>query len=296
MEMDRMLSIGWIGLGNMGVPMVKNLLKAGFQVRVYNRSHERAEEVLKAGAVWAGSPKETVQHSDMTFTMVSDATAVEALLTGDGGILAAPLTGKIVVDMSTIGPEDSRRFAQLVKARGGEFLDAPVSGSVKPAQDGQLVILAGGNAEVFETCQPIFSALGKRSILFGDNGSGCLAKLVINLLLGITVQGVSEALVLADKVGLNRAQVLDMMLESALGSPFLRMKQQLFLENDFPAAFALRLMHKDIGLALDVAGQTGTPLPAASAANTVYSAAKESGKGDMDVSAVYLQLKEMAGL
>ncbi|MFC5653728.1 NAD(P)-dependent oxidoreductase [Paenibacillus solisilvae] len=294
--MNRLLSIGWIGLGSMGVPMVKNLLKAGFQVRVYNRSPARAEEVLKAGAVWAGSPKETVQQSDMTFTMVSDAAAVEALHTGDEGILAAPLAGKIVVDMSTIGPEDSRRFAQLVKEHGGEFLDAPVSGSVKPAQDGQLVILAGGNADVFEICQPMFRALGKRSILFGENGSGCLAKLVINLLLGITVQGVSEALVLADKVGLNRAQVLEMMLESALGSPFLRMKQQLFLENDFPAAFALRLMHKDIGLALDVAGQTETPLPAASAANTVYSEAIASGKGDLDVSAVYLQLKEMAGL
>ncbi|CAM3026621.1 NAD(P)-dependent oxidoreductase [Paenibacillus sediminis] len=290
-----MLKIGWIGLGAMGKPMAANLLRAGYQVYVYNRTKDKAEELLQAGACLASSPKEVSEHSDIIITMVSDSAAVESVLTRSDGILSAQLQGKIIVDMSTTGPNDSKKFSQLVNDHGGLFLDAPVSGSVKPAQDGTLIVLVGGDAEVYEKCRPIFDVLGKTSIHFGDNGSGSSAKLVINSLLGITMHGISESLMLASQLGLNTEQVLFMMSESALNSPLLQAKKQMLLQEEFPAAFALKLMTKDLKLTVDAATQANTPLPTVATVLNTFLAAKANNKGDLDMASVYLQLKEMAG-
>jgi 3-hydroxyisobutyrate dehydrogenase len=291
-----MLQMGWIGLGAMGKPMAFNLLRAGYKMNVYNRSKDKAEELLQAGAEWAHSPREVCERSEIIVIMVADALAVEHILTGPDGLFSTELKGKIIVDMSTIGPQDSQRFSELVKQRGGVFLDAPVSGSVKPAQDGQLVVLVGGETEAFEGCRPIFNVLGKAAIHFGGNGSGSSAKLVINSLLGITVQGISESLVLAEQLGLQRDQVLAMMSESALNTPLLQGKKEMFLEEQFPAAFALKLMTKDLKLAAQAALQANTPLPAVAATLNTFLAANANHKGDLDVASVYLQLKDMAGL
>jgi 3-hydroxyisobutyrate dehydrogenase len=280
----------------MGKPMAANLLRAGYPIHVHNRSKDKAEELLQAGAEWAHSPREACERSEIVVMMVADAAAVEQILTGADGILAADLQGKIVIDMSTIGPDDSRQFAGLVQERGGSYLDAPVSGSVKPAQDGQLVVLAGGEADTFERCRPLFDVLGKASIHFGGSGSGSSAKLVINTLLGITMQGISESLVLASRLGLQSEQVVSMIGESAVNTPLFQGKKEMLLREQFPAAFALKLMTKDLKLAANAAVQTDTPLPALSAALGTYLTAKANGKGDLDVASVYLQLKEMTGL
>lgn len=290
-----MKTIGWIGLGNMGRPMVSNLLKAGFEVHVYNRDQNKAKDVLEKGAKFAQSPKEIAETCDVIVTMVSDASAVEAVFTGDSGLLKGLSAGKTVIDMSTIGPDDSRRFAAWVNEKEAQFLDAPVSGSVKPAAEGTLVILIGGDVTTYQECLPIFDVLGKTSIHFGGQGTGSNAKLVINLLLGLTMQGVSEALILAEKLGLDREQVLQMITDSACNTPILQMKKQNFLTEEFPAAFALKLMTKDFGLALDAARKVAAPLPTTAAAHSIFTTAKATGKGDLDISAIFLQLKEMAG-
>jgi 3-hydroxyisobutyrate dehydrogenase-like beta-hydroxyacid dehydrogenase len=287
--------IGWIGLGSMGRPMAANLLKAGYEVYVYNRTREKADELLAQGARWAVSPKELAEICDVVITMVSGASAVDRMLNGETGVLAGLSAGKMVIDMSTISPDDSRRFAKQVADRGGQFLDAPVSGSIKPATDGTLLILAGGKKDTYESCRPLFDVLGKNSIHFGESGMGTSAKLVINLLLGMTMEAISESLLLAEKTGLQREQILQMFSESGVNTPLLQMKKQNLLNEQFPAAFALNLMLKDLGLALETADRTSAPLPAAAVVHTVFNAAKETGKGELDFSAVFLHLMEMAG-
>jgi 3-hydroxyisobutyrate dehydrogenase len=296
MEGSAMQRIGWIGLGAMGNPMAANLLRAGYQVHVYNRSKEKAEPLLQAGAQWAQSPREASERSDIIVTMVADAAAVEQLLTMPGGILESDLQGKTVVNMSTIGPEDTRRFAGLVEQRGGDFLDAPVSGSVKPAQEGQLIILVGGEADVLERCRPMFDVLGKMSIAFGGVGNGSSAKLVINSLLGMVMQGIAEALVMASGLGLNKEQVAALISESALNSPLFQAKKGMLLQEEFPPAFALKLMTKDLKLAADEAIRRNVPLPVVSTVLNTFLAANANGKGDLDLSSVYKHLKETADL
>jgi 3-hydroxyisobutyrate dehydrogenase len=291
-----MQTIGWIGLGAMGNPMAANLLRAGHQVHVYNRSKERAEPLLQAGAKWAQSPREVSERSDIIVTMVADAAAIEQLFTMPDGILASDLQGKVMVNMSTIGPEDSRKFAGWVQQRGGDFLDAPVSGSVKPAQEGQLIVLVGGEADVLERCRLMFDVLGKTFIHFGEVGNGSAAKLVINSLLGMIMQSIAEALVMASGLGLNKDQVAALISESSLNTPLFQAKKGMLLQEEFPPAFALKLMAKDLKLAADEAIRHNVPLPVVSTVLNTYLAANANGKGDQDLSSVYLQLKEMAGL
>jgi 3-hydroxyisobutyrate dehydrogenase len=287
-----LLKIGWIGLGYMGTPMAKNILKAGYPLYVYNRTKEKANVLVNEGAVLCETPQDLTEKADVIFTMLTDGSAVKDVLEQEDGILAGLEKGKIVVDMSTVSPEDSVLFAELVRAKEAAFIDAPVSGSVKPAEDGTLVILSGGNAEDIQKVQPTFDILGKKTVHFGENGKGASAKLVINLLLGITVQGASEALLLAEKLGLEKESTLKMILASAVGTPLITGKKPLFEKEDFPAAFMLKLMSKDLGLALKEADKNGTSLPLTKAADQTYGSAKEHGKGDLDLTAVFLELKE----
>lgn len=287
-----MTIIGWIGLGNMGMPMAVNLLKAGFSVRLYNRTMAKTEALVGQGAEACATPREVAETADMIFIMLANRDALNHVLEGENGLLAGLRPNQILVDMSTISPMDSTDIAQRVREKGASFLDAPVSGSVKPAEEGRLIILAGGDAEVVADCQPIFEVLGKRTIHFGENGYGSRAKLVINLLLGITVQGISEALLLADHVGIRREQVLEMIAASAVSTPLLEGKKEAFLQERFDAAFALKWMSKDLGLAIDLADEAGAELPLASTANDNFKQAVVAGRGELDVSAIYMHLKE----
>ncbi|ASS74777.1 3-hydroxyisobutyrate dehydrogenase [Tumebacillus algifaecis] len=289
-------TLGWIGLGNMGRPMVTNLLAAGYEVTVYNRTEATAAPFVERGAKLAASPKELAEQVDVVITMVSDSTAFHAVFEGEDGLLAGVRAGQTVIDMSTIAPETSRDAAAKLREKGGHFLDAPVSGSVKPATDGTLVILVGGERDVYEQHVPIFDVLGKKSFYFGDNGQGANAKLVINMLLGITMQGLSEALVLGAKTGLDRATLLEMVSVTACASPIIAMKTPSILEENFTAAFALKHMEKDFGLALEAAKQAEAALPATSAAHQSFIAAKANGHGDDDIAAILVQLEKMSGL
>ncbi|TCP54604.1 3-hydroxyisobutyrate dehydrogenase/glyoxylate/succinic semialdehyde reductase [Tumebacillus sp. BK434] len=289
-------TIGWIGLGNMGRPMVTNLLNAGYDITVYNRTASSAAPFVEQGAKLADSPKALAEQVDVVITMVSDSAALEAVLEGETGLLRGVRAGQSVIDMSTIAPEASRQAAARLQEQGVGFLDAPVSGSVKPATDGTLVILVGGPFELYEQHLPIFDVLGKRSFHFGDNGQGANAKLVINMLLGITMQGLSEALVLGAKTGLDRATLLEMVGVTACASPIIALKTPNIIDDNFAAAFALKHMEKDFGLALDAARQAEASLPATAAAHQTFLAAKANGHGDDDIAAILVQLEKMSGL
>lgn len=287
-----MHTLGWIGLGHMGEPMAMNLLQAGYKVNVYNRSQEKTVSLAASGAAVLHSPKEIAEQSDIIFTMLSDAHAVQAVLTQDKGVLEGIIPGKVVVDMSTISPEDSQSFAKLVSEKGGIYIDAPVSGSVGPAKAGQLVILAGGDEKSIERCRPYFNVLGKETIHFGSNSKGSSAKLAINLLLGIVGQGIGEALVFADKSGLDKEKVLDMISFSAVNTGLFQGKKEMYRKEEFPSAFMLALMAKDLGLVKAEADRLEATLPLAEVTDATYRSAKKNGKAELDMAAVYLELKD----
>lgn len=278
--------IGWIGLGNMGIPMASNLLATGYDVRVWNRTPGKAAPLVALGAKETATLSELVAQSDVLFTMVSDDDAVKAIYTGSDGLLRLPVQGKLAVDMSTISPDTSRFLAEQAKQAGLRFLDAPVSGSVGPAKEGKLVIMVGGEKADYEVVKPMLDKLGKAAFYLGPNGAGTSAKLAINLLLGITVQGVSETLLFARSLGIGTEQMLDIISESAVGTPLIRGKAASILADDYPAAFALKHMAKDLRLA----HEAGVSTPLAESVNATYRHALESGLGELDLMAILRHL------
>ncbi|WP_151697611.1 NAD(P)-dependent oxidoreductase [Weizmannia acidilactici] len=287
------MKIGWIGLGHMGSPMAKRILNAKFELFVYNRTQSKTEELASSGATVCTSPQEIAEKADVIVTMLTDNAAVEEVLRAENGILSGLSEGKTVIDMSTVSPDDSVRFAEWVKAKGGHFMDAPVSGSVQPAKEGNLVILVGGEKEQVDVCRPIFDVLGKTVIHFGENGKGSAAKLSINLLLGLIIQGASEALLLGEKLGLKKENIIEMISASACNTPIFQMKKNAFLNETFPAAFMLELMSKDLGLAKAEIEKNAMSLPLAGAVEETYRNAKANGAGKEDVAAVYRELKHL---
>ncbi|MBG9941489.1 NAD(P)-dependent oxidoreductase [Brevibacillus formosus] len=280
--------IGWIGLGNMGIPMASNLLAAGYDVRVWNRTPGKAAPLVALGAKETATLSELVAQSDVLFTMVSDDDAVKAIYTDSDGLLSLPVQGKLAVDMSTISPDTSRFLSEQAKQAGLRFLDAPVSGSVGPAKEGKLVIMVGGEQADYEIAKPMLDKLGKTAFYLGPNGAGTSAKLAINLLLGITVQGVSETLLFASSLGIGTEQMLDIISESAVGTPLIRGKAASILADDYPAAFALKHMAKDLRLA----HEAGVSTPLAESVNATYRHALESGLGELDLMAILRHLGE----
>lgn len=280
------MRIGWIGLGNMGIPMVGNLLKAGYQVTVYNRSKDKADPLLSQGALWADKPSQLWNNSDVVISMVSDDEAVKAIYK-QGILFDSKQTGKIAIDMSTVSPDTSKWLAKQCNEYGIQFLDAPVSGSVQPAREGKLLVLVGGDQEVFEKVRSIFEVLGKMVLYLGTTGSGSNAKLAINLLLGITVQGIAESVLFAEKQGIKTEDMLAIINESAVGTAISRGKTPSILADEYPAAFALKHAAKDLRLAIGA----GADLPVGQAANQTFQTALKEGLGELDLMAIlqYLQ-------
>lgn len=279
--------IGWIGLGNMGIPMASNLLAAGYDVRVWNRTPGKAAPLVVLGAKETATLSDLVAQCDVLFTMVSDDDAVKAIYTGTDGLLSLSIQGKLAVDLSTISPDTSRYIAEQAQEAGLRFLDAPVSGSVGPAKEGKLVIMVGGEQADFEVAKPMLDKLGKAAFYLGPNGAGTSAKLAINLLLGITVQGVSETLLFARSLGIGTEQMLDIISESAVGTPLIRGKAASILADDYPAAFALKHMAKDLRLA----NEAGVSTPLAESVNATYRHALEEGLGELDLMAILRHLE-----
>jgi 3-hydroxyisobutyrate dehydrogenase-like beta-hydroxyacid dehydrogenase len=279
-------TVGLIGLGLMGKPMGRNLLKAGFPLVVWNRTAFKAEDLVKEGAKLAASPREAAAQADVLVTIVSDPPALEEVVFGPDGALEGFRRGSVFVDSSTISPDLARREAAACAERGVDFLDAPVTGGTWGAEKGELVFMVGGKAEVFERTKPVFEAMGKRFFLLGPNGSGQIVKLAMNLILALEVQALAEAMALVRTAGI-KGERLSEVLQSSMGrSALMDVKAPLILKNEYPASFPLRLMHKDVRLALELAREQGIELPAGAAAFATYSAVKDAAKDDPDYAAV----------
>ena len=282
--------IGLIGLGLMGRPMGMNLLKAGHQLTVWNRTPERANELVAGGAALAKTPHEVAEASEFLLTIVSDPPALESVLWGrDGkndGALAGLRAGSIYVDSSTISPSLVGRIAAACRERGVRFLDAPVTGGDWGAREGNLVFMIGGDAETLRDAEPILGVMGKKWFHLGPSGAGQTVKLAMNAILALEVGAMAEALALVTRAGLKGEQLVEVMQASMARSGVLDVKSPLMLQGDYRPSFPLRLMHKDLGLALDLANQLGVALPATAAAREVYNFVKGEAKEDLDYSAV----------
>jgi 3-hydroxyisobutyrate dehydrogenase len=268
--------IGWIGLGLMGTPMAQQLVKAGYPVTVYNRNKDKEAALKELGAGTAITPAELIEQSDVIITMVTDDKAINDIFHSDEGLLNAGVSGKVIINMSTVSPAISKEIAMLCAAQGNAYLDAPVSGSVKQAETAQLVIMVGGDAAVFERVKSILEALGKSATLIGDVGAGNVAKLAINTLLGIHAQGLAEAVILAKQNGISPETLLNLLNNGALANPFMKIKGEAIMNGNYNAAFSLDNIVKDLKLAQDI----GLSSPLGEAALKTYAAAQPQFGGE----------------
>ncbi len=277
--------IGWIGLGKMGIPMSQSLIKAGYPVIVFNRSKEKEERLKASGASVASTPAAMIQQAEVIIIMVTDDKAIDDIFKGDNGLLGAGTSGKIVINMSTVSPAISREMAAACGQQGNHYLDAPVSGSVKQAEEAQLVIMAGGDESIFEKAKPILEKIGRLALRVGDTGAGNTAKLVINTLLGIQAQGLAESFAFAQQKGIKNTDLLTLINNSALGSPFIKLKGEAIVNNNFSVLFSLSNIAKDLRLAKGI----GLSTPLAEVAYQTFQDA-EPALGDEDIIAVYKQI------
>jgi 3-hydroxyisobutyrate dehydrogenase-like beta-hydroxyacid dehydrogenase len=284
-------TVSLIGLGLMGRPMGHNLLKAGFPLVVWNRTASRAHSLVAAGARLAGSAREAAAAADVLITIVSDPPALEQVLWGtdetSGGAFSAIKKGAIYLDSSTVSPALARKIANASSAKGIRFLDAPLTGGTWGAEKGELLFMIGGDAQTLEAARPVLLAMGKKIFHLGPHGAGQTIKLAMNLLLALQVDAFAEALALVTGAGLEGEKLVEVMQSSMARSGVLDVKAPVMLGADYKPSFPLRLMHKDLSLALDLGNQIGVPLPAAAAAREVYNAVKGSSKDDLDYAAVY---------
>lgn len=286
--------IGFIGLGLMGKPMAGNLVRAGYPVTVYNRSRAPVEELAAAGAAAADSPRAVAERSDVVITIVSDAPDVEAVILGPGGVAEGVRPGMLVIDMSTSSPVLARRLARTLGEQGVAVLDAPVSGGVIGARDGTLSIMVGGTAEAFQRALPIFQVLGRNIVHVGDAGAGQVAKAANQIVVGMNIQAVAEALLLATKAGVDPARVRQALLGGFAQSRVLEVHGQRMLDRNFEPGFKARLHRKDLGIVLSTAREYGVPLPGTAALHELLTALIVQGGGEEDSTAVLTVLEKLA--
>jgi 3-hydroxyisobutyrate dehydrogenase-like beta-hydroxyacid dehydrogenase len=282
--------LGLIGLGLMGQPIGMNLLKAGHPLTVWNRTASRANELVAMGAKLAMSPREVAAASDVLMTIVSDPPALESVLWGaegkDSGALAGLKPRSTYIDSSTISPVLARKIAAACAEHKVRFLDAPVTGGDWGAKKGELVFMVGGEAATLKAVEPILGVLGKRWFHLGPNGAGQTIKLAMNMILALQVDALAEALALVTRAGLKGEDLVEVMQSSMARSGVLDIKAPNLLKGEYKPSFPLRLMHKDLGLALELANQIGVALPATAAARETYNYVKGAAKEDLDYSAV----------
>jgi 2-hydroxy-3-oxopropionate reductase len=286
-----MAKFGFIGLGIMGSAMARNLCKAGFEVAVWNRSQEKSRELLEQGAKVAATPADVVHASSITFAMLADPAAAEYVCFAPHGVLEAIGPGKGYVDMSTVDTATSTKIASAITAKGGRFLEAPVSGSRKPAEDGTLVILAAGDRSLYDDAMPALERLGSTILHLGDVGNGAAMKLVVNMIMGGMMASFCEGLALGSRAGLSQADILAVIAAGAMANPMFKLKGEAITKNNFATSFPLKHMQKDLRLALGLGDQHGQPMFSAAAANESFKRARSAGLGDEDFSAVYKAIK-----
>jgi 2-hydroxy-3-oxopropionate reductase len=270
----------------MGKPMGANLLKAGFPLIVWNRTASRADDLIKQGAKLAANPREVAAQTDVLITIVSDPPALEEVLWGANGAMDALRRSSIYIDSSTVSPDLARRIAKACAGRGVDFLDAPVTGGNWGAEKGELLFMVGGDAKVFDRAKPVLEALGKKFFVLGPNGAGQTVKLGMNLILAMQVDALAEALAVVTAAGVAGERLVEVLQSSMARTAVLDIKAPLMLKKEYAPSFPLRLMQKDLRLALELAREHGVSLPAASAAYATYTAVKDSSKDDPDYAAV----------
>ncbi|MCU1384720.1 MAG: hypothetical protein JWL71_3417 [Acidobacteria bacterium] len=281
--------VGFIGLGGMGGRMATRLLAAGYHVTVYNRTRLRAEMLARSGAVIAESPRALAASVDVVLSSVADGAALTQVMFGALGALLGARPGSVIIDVSTVNPRESLQLSEAGVARGLEVLDAPVSGSLPQAADGQLVIFVGGERRVFDRCRPLLDVLGKAAMFMGPSGSGSMTKLCVNVLLGLGMQSLGESLALGERAGLPRARLLEAFAETSVLSPSQRSKFDNIQRDEYPAAFPQRLMFKDFSLIMQSALELAVAMPATAAATQVAAAEharEQAAHVDEDLSAV----------
>ena len=285
------MRVAFLGLGIMGRSMAANLVKAGHEVAVWNRSARKV-----GGARSAGSPAEAAANAEVVWMCVSDTQAVEAVLFGPGGAEQSLSAGSIIADSSTISPSATLRFAERVKARGVEWVDAPVTGSKIAAEAGSLIFMVGGRDESVARLQPLFDAMGKQVFRMGETGKGQATKLVMNLQIALIYEGFAEALTLATKLGVDVEKLLPLIQASMVRSGVVEYKAPFVLKRDYSPNFPLRLMLKDIRLALEAAKESRVRLPGLEAVEEVYDVAAEEGQQDLDYASTLTLLEKWAGV
>ncbi|XP_024361826.1 glyoxylate/succinic semialdehyde reductase 1 [Physcomitrium patens] len=288
------MDIGFLGLGIMGIAMARNLLKKGFNVTVWNRSPGKCEELAKEGASIGSSPADVVKKCSITIAMLADPSVAISVALGPGGVVEGITPGKGYVDMSTVDSATSSQIAKAIEAKGGDFLEAPVSGSKQPAEAGTLIILAAGSESLFAKVKPAFDAMGKKSFFLNDVGSGAKMKLVVNMIMGSMMTAFSEGLALADKAGLSQQTLLEVLELGAIGNPMFKLKGPSMISGKCPTAFPLKHQQKDMRLALALGDEVGQSMPVAAAANEIYKKARSLGLGEQDFSSVHQALTQEA--
>jgi len=288
-------TIGFIGLGIMGKPMSKNLLKAGYPLVVHSRSRGPVDEVVKAGAKAAATAKEVASQCDVLITMLPNSPDVEQVALGEESIIKGARPGLLFIDMSTISPIVSKKVGAALAAKGVKMLDAPVSGGEKGAIDAALSIMVGGDQATFDAARPILQAMGKTITLLGPLGMGGFTKLANQIIVAVNLAALAEALTLGKKAGLDRELLLTALGGGLAGSKCLEQKKPNYVAGTYPPGFKIDLHFKDLGLVMESARALGVPLPATAVVQEIFSAMRVKGRGGLDHSGIITLLEDLAG-
>jgi 2-hydroxy-3-oxopropionate reductase len=290
-------TIGFIGLGIMGAPMAVNLGKAGYPLVVHNRTRAKAEEFASSAGTQADvadAPKEVAERSDVVITMLPDSPDVEQVYLGDDGVIAGARSGQLLIDMSSIAPAVARAVFDAASEVGATALDAPVSGGDVGARDGTLSIMVGGPSDAFERARPLFEVMGKTIVRLGEAGAGQTAKACNQILVAVTIEAVSEALVLASKAGVDPERLIEVLSGGLAGNRVMEVRRRNFLEHDFTPGFKLALHHKDLGIALRTARELDVYVPTTALVDQMLAALEAAGEGDLDHSALLMVIEQQS--
>ncbi|WVY99906.1 hypothetical protein V8G54_025976 [Vigna mungo] len=283
--------VGFLGIGIMGSPMAHNLLKAGVDVTIWNRTKSKCDPLISLGAKYKPSPEEVAASCDVTFAMLADPQSALDVACGKHGAVNGMDSGKGYVDVSTVDGDTSKLISGHIKSTGALFLEAPVSGSKKPAEDGQLIFLTAGDKNLYDTVASLLDIMGKSKFYLGNVGNGAAMKLVVNMIMGSMMASFSEGLLLGEKVGLDPDVLVQVVSQGAISAPMYSIKGPSMIQSRYPTAFPLKHQQKDLRLALGLAESVSQPTPIAAAANELYKVAKSHGLSDQDFSAVIEALK-----
>lgn len=291
-----MANLGYVGLGVMGSRMADRLLSKGHSVAGYNRTRSKAQWLIDRGLKWADSPRAVAEAADVVFVMVTNSAALEAVAMGPDGLLAGIGPGKLVVDMSTVSPTVSRSIAARVRERGGDMVDAPVSGSVITLEQGKLSVMVGGERATFDRVKPLLEDIGPKVTHVGGNGLAVSMKIAVNLSLAVQMLAFSEGVLLAEKSGIPRKTAVEVLTNSVVASPMVQYRGPFVLGLPDEAWFDMNMMQKDMTLALEMGRQLSVPLPTTAVTNEILTAARGAGLAEKDFAAMFHLLARLSGV